>query len=188
MTVKPSLSVTNSQAEVVVQIVRDLIPDVVPVRRPHQELPPGGRWFNGVTGWAPLEPMADWTSEEIIGYVLDALEDGRSTNLNKGAVFRLLRFLEGRTGWPFFFQDRYLEPADRYCLVHISSRDLARFHDDRPPLDRISTAGGSPKAGPHRSSAGDGDGHDVVVDDCRPGDPVGERDGPPEGRGSSQEG
>lgn len=137
MIMKPSLSVTNSQAEVLVRIVLTLVPDVVPVRRPHRELPSGGRWFNSVTGWAPPEPMADWKPEAIVGYVMDALEDGRSTNLNKGAVFQVLWFLESRTGLFLFFGDRPLEHSDQYGFTHVDQRELAEFCDDRAPLDRV---------------------------------------------------
>jgi hypothetical protein len=146
MIVKPSLSVTNSQAEVLVRIVLTLVPDVVPVRRPHRELPAGGRWFNGVTGWAPPEPMADWKPEAIVGYVMDTLEDGRSTNLNKGAVFQLLRFLESRTGLFLFFENRPLEHSDQYRFTHLDQRELAEFCDDRAPLDRVNAAKDIPGA------------------------------------------
>jgi hypothetical protein len=146
MVVKQSLSLTNSQAEVLLRIVLALVPDVVPVRRPHQDLPPGGRWFNGVTGWAPPEPMAYWKPAAIVGYVMDALADGRSTNLNKGAVFQLLRFLESRTGWPFFFENRPLEHADQYRFTHVDQRELAEFRDDRAPLDRVKAPKGNPGA------------------------------------------
>lgn len=137
MVLKPSLSVTNRQAGILVRIVLGLVPDVVPVRRPLEGLPPGGRWFNGVTGWDPSVPMDGWTPREIIGYVLDALADERNTNLNKGAVLRLLQFMEDETGWPFFFDARLLEPGDRYRLTHVSPRELAEFRDDEPPLNRL---------------------------------------------------
>lgn len=137
MVLKSSLSLTNSQAEVLVHTALALAPGVVPVRRPLQKPPAEGRWFNGVTGWDPSKWMLDWTPEEIIGYVLDALEDKRNTNLNKGAVLRLLQFMETETGRSFFFDARPLESEDGYYLTRVSPRELVEFRDDEPPLDCV---------------------------------------------------
>src|SRR5579862_1475805 len=79
--VKSSLSVTNEQVEVLLRIVLALAP-VVPIHRPVKELPPGGRWFNSVTGWFASgwdDRMETWTPEQLIGYLMDALKDGRNT-------------------------------------------------------------------------------------------------------------
>jgi hypothetical protein len=155
MVVKPSLSLTNSQAEVLLRTVLALAPDVVPVRRPHRDLPPGGRWFNGMTGWAPTDPMAYWQPEVIVGYMMDALEDGRSTNLNKGAVFQLLSFLEDQTGWPFFFENRPLEHAHHRGSTHADQRALVEFRDDCAPLDSVEApkeTPGDPAAPDHRDN------------------------------------
>jgi hypothetical protein len=125
---KPSLSLTNQQVVVLLRVVQTLAPEVVPVRRPVKELPPEGRWFNSVTGWFVVgweDRMEAWLPDRLIGYLMDALEDGRNTNLNKGAAYTLLRLLEEATGWPFLVTGRQ------------SVDDLMGFRDDAPPLDRV---------------------------------------------------
>jgi len=128
LVLKASLSVTNQQVEALLRVVRALAPEVEPERRPIQELPPDGRWFNSVTGWYVddwSDRMEAWEPERLIGYLMDALADNRNTNLNKGGVRTLLRFLEDVTGWPFL------------SSVGRPVESIMQFRDDAPPLDRV---------------------------------------------------
>lgn len=151
MVTRSSVSVTNEEAEVLVRTVLAVVSSTVPIRRPVQTLPPGGRWFNLVTGWDGSTWMDDWTPEEIIGYVFDAIEDGRSTNLNKGAIFRLLRFMETATGTSFFLRDRLAKPADASTFTGFSRAELVDFHRrDLPNLGADRYTDGSVGAGTGR--------------------------------------
>jgi hypothetical protein len=133
MVTKVSVSLRNAEAELLVRVVLAVVPDTSVSRRPVRTEPSRG-WFNRVTGWDGS--MDAWSAEEILGYVLDALEDRRSTNLNKGALYQLLRYMETATGKPFFFRTRLLTDADAFNFTGFDPSELRRFHnEDLPALD-----------------------------------------------------